>query len=154
MTLKATKWQRTVQLTLFAKCYDGHQTTQVAIDVACSTPWKCETHSTLLEVWNLSSNTEKTACYEHLRSLYSSADVIRMINWEGMWWVRHAAHKEKNRNNHKEKSNKMQQCVRIFIIPYLYVSGDTTPIIRSLKLHWQPLVFHTWKFVGRVAGGR
>jgi len=58
---------------------------------------------------------------------------------------------------HKEKSNKMQQCVKIFIIPYLYeaqhVSGDTPPIIRSLKLHWQPLVFHTWKVVGRVVGG-
>jgi hypothetical protein len=44
------------------------------------------------------------------------------------------------------------------IISYLYeaqnVSGDTTPIIRSLKLHWQPLVFHTWKIVGRVVGGR
>jgi len=40
-----------------------------------------------------------------------------------------------------------------FIIPYLYeaqhVSGDTPPIIRSLKLHWQPLVFHTWKVGGR-----
>jgi hypothetical protein len=49
----------------------------------------------------------------------------------------------------------MQQCINIFIIPYLYiaqhVSGDTPPIIRSLKLHWQPLVFHTWKVVGRVA---
>jgi hypothetical protein len=36
-----------------------------------------------------------------------------------------------------------------FIIPYLYeaqhVSGNTPTIIRSLKLHWQPLVFHTWK---------
>jgi len=45
-----------------------------------------------------------------------------------------------------------------FIITYLYeaqhVSGDTPPIIRSLKLHWQPLVFHTWKVVGRVVGGR
>jgi hypothetical protein len=45
-----------------------------------------------------------------------------------------------------------------FIIPYLYktqhVSGDTPPIIRSLELHWQPLVFHTWKVVGRVVGGR
>ena len=45
-----------------------------------------------------------------------------------------------------------------FIIPYLYeaphVSGDTPPIIRSLKLHWQPLVFHTWKVVGHVIGGR
>jgi hypothetical protein len=34
------------------------------------------------------------------------------------------------------------------------VSGDTPPIIRSLKLHWKPLVFHTWKVVGRVVGGR
>jgi len=45
-----------------------------------------------------------------------------------------------------------------FVIPYLYkaqhVSGDTPPIIRSLKLHWQPLIFHTWKVVGRVVGGR
>ena len=45
-----------------------------------------------------------------------------------------------------------------FIIPYLYeaqhVSRDTPPIIRSLKLHWQPLVFHTWKVDGRVVGGR
>ena len=45
-----------------------------------------------------------------------------------------------------------------FIIPYLYealhVSEDTPPIIRSLKLHWQPLVLYTWKFVGRVVGGR
>jgi hypothetical protein len=52
---------------------------------------------------------------------------------------------------HKEKSDKMQQCIKMFIIPYLYeaqhVSGDTLPIIRSLKLHWQPLVFHKWKVV-------
>jgi len=45
-----------------------------------------------------------------------------------------------------------------FVIPYLYkaqhVSGDTSPIIRSLKLHWQSLLFHTWKVVGRVDGGR
>ena len=58
---------------------------------------------------------------------------------------------------HKEKSNKMQQRIKIFIIPYLYeaqhVSGDTPPIIRSPKLHWQPPVFHTWKGVGCVVGG-
>ena len=45
-----------------------------------------------------------------------------------------------------------------FITPHLYdaqhVSGNTPPIIRSLKLHWQPLIFHTWKVVGRVVGGR
>jgi len=44
-----------------------------------------------------------------------------------------------------------------FIISYLYeaqhVSGDTPPIVRSLKLHWQPLVFHTWKVDGCVVGG-
>jgi hypothetical protein len=58
---------------------------------------------------------------------------------------------------HKEKSNKLQQYIKIFIIPYLFeaqhVLGDTLPIIRSLKLHWHPLVFHTWKVVG-VAGGK
>ena len=45
-----------------------------------------------------------------------------------------------------------------FIIPYLqeaqHVSGDIPPIIRSLKLHWQLLVFRKWKVVGRVVGGR
>jgi hypothetical protein len=44
-----------------------------------------------------------------------------------------------------------------FIISYLHeaqhVSGDTPSIIRSLKLHWQSLVFHTWKVVGRVVYG-
>ena len=57
-------------------------------------------------------------------------------------------------------TKKIQQDATIyqkFIISYLYeaqhVSGDTPPIIRSLKLHWQPLVFHTWKVVGRVVGG-
>jgi len=53
----------------------------------------------------------------------------------------------------KEKSNKMQQCIKIFVIPYLnkaqHVWGDTLPIIRNLKLHWQPLVIHMWKPVRR-----
>jgi len=51
----------------------------------------------------------------------------------------------------------MQQPIKVFIIPYLYeaqhVSGDTPPTIRGLKLHWQPLVFHTWTVVGCVVGG-
>jgi hypothetical protein len=50
----------------------------------------------------------------------------------------------------------MQQCIKI-VISYLYeaqqVSGDTTLIIRSLKLHLQPLVFHTWRVVGSVVAG-
>jgi len=45
-----------------------------------------------------------------------------------------------------------------FIILYLYeaqhVSGETPPIIRILKLHWQPLVFYMSQVVGRVVGGR
>jgi hypothetical protein len=48
----------------------------------------------------------------------------------------------------------MQQCIKICIIPSLYeaqhVSGDTLPIIRSLKLHKQPLVLHMWEVVGSV----
>jgi hypothetical protein len=43
-------------------------------------------------------------------------------------------------------------------ISYLYeaqhVSGDTPPIIRSLKLHYQPLILHKCKIVGRVVAGR
>ena len=36
----------------------------------------------------------------------------------------------------------------------LHVSGDTPPLVRSLRLYWQPLVFNTWKVFGRVVGGR
>jgi len=43
---------------------------------------------------------------------------------------------------HKEKIQQNATMYQNFIIPYLYeaqhVSGDTPPIIRSLKLHWQP----------------
>ena len=45
-----------------------------------------------------------------------------------------------------KKSNKMQQCIRILLFLILNeaqrVSGDMPPIIRSLKLHKQPLVLH------------
>jgi len=48
----------------------------------------------------------------------------------------------------------MQQPIKLLLFPILNeaqpVSGDTPPIIRSLKLHKQPLVLHTWKVVGRV----
>jgi len=58
---------------------------------------------------------------------------------------------------HKEKNQQDATIYQNFIIPYLYkaqhVSGDTPPIIRSLKLQWQPLVFYTCKVVGRVVGG-
>jgi hypothetical protein len=45
-----------------------------------------------------------------------------------------------------EKPNKMQQCTKILLFLILneaqHVSGDTTPIIRSLKLHKQSPVLH------------
>jgi hypothetical protein len=61
-------------------------------------------------------------------------------------------------SSYSEKSNKMQQCIKILLFLILseaqHVSGDTQPIIRSLKLHKQPLVLHTWKVVGRAVVGR
>jgi len=43
-------------------------------------------------------------------------------------------------------------------ISYLYeaqhVLGDTLPNINCLKLHYQPLVLHTWTVVGSVVAGR
>jgi hypothetical protein len=42
-------------------------------------------------------------------------------------------------------------------MPYLnkaqHVPGDSPPIIRSLKLHKQPLDLHTWKVIGRAVVG-
>jgi len=52
----------------------------------------------------------------------------------------------------------MQQCIQILLLLILneaqHVSGDTPPIVRSLNLHKQPLVLHTWKVVGRAVVGR
>jgi hypothetical protein len=53
----------------------------------------------------------------------------------------------------------MQQCIKIFLLfPILdeaqHVSGNTPPIIRSLKLHQQPLILHMWKGVGHAVVGR
>jgi len=48
----------------------------------------------------------------------------------------------------------MQQCIKVLVLLILnegqHVLGDTPPIIRSLKLHRQPLVLHTWKVVGHA----
>jgi hypothetical protein len=52
----------------------------------------------------------------------------------------------------------MQECIKILLFLILneaeHVSGDTSPIISSLKLHKQPLVLHTWEVVGRAVVGR
>ena len=52
----------------------------------------------------------------------------------------------------------MQQFIKILLFLILneaqHVSGYTPPIIRSQKLHKQPLVLHTWKVVVRAVVGR
>jgi hypothetical protein len=59
-----------------------------------------------------------------------------------------------------ELTKKIQQDATVYqnFISYLYeaqhVSGDTPPIIRSLKLHYHPPVLHKWRVVGRVVAGR
>jgi hypothetical protein len=50
----------------------------------------------------------------------------------------------------EKKPDKMQQCkilLSLILNKVQHVSGDTPPIVRSLKLHKQPLVLHTWKGV-------
>jgi hypothetical protein len=60
-------------------------------------------------------------------------------------------------NSYSEKPNNMQQCIKILLFLILskaqHVSGVTPPIIRSLKLHKQPLVLHTWKVAGCAVVG-
>jgi len=60
--------------------------------------------------------------------------------------------------SYSENPNKMQQFIKMLLFLILneaqHVSGDTPPIIGSLKLHKQPLVLHTWKVVGRAVVGR
>jgi len=48
-------------------------------------------------------------------------------------------------NSYREKPNEMQQCTKLLFLilnEAQHVSDDTPPIIRSLKLHKQPLVLH------------
>jgi len=58
----------------------------------------------------------------------------------------------------KKNSTRCNNVSNFLIISYLYeaqhVLDETPPIMGRLKLHWQPLVFHTWKVDGRVVGGR
>jgi hypothetical protein len=51
----------------------------------------------------------------------------------------------------------MQQYNKILLLFILneaqHISGNTPPIIRSLKLHKLSLVLHMWKVVGRAVFG-
>jgi hypothetical protein len=57
-------------------------------------------------------------------------------------------------NPYSERPNKMQQCIKVLLFLILneaqHVSGDTSPIIRSLDPHKHPQVLHKWKVVGRA----
>ena len=58
-------------------------------------------------------------------------------------------------NSYSENPNSVSKLLLFLILNEAqHVSGDTPPIIRSLKLHKQPLVLHTWKVVGRAVVGR
>ena len=82
------------------------------------------------------------------RTALSSSDCTQISTFVGPCIIVQFIKKDPTRCNN----------VSNFIIPYLYeaqhVLGDTPPITRNLKLHRQPLVFHTWKVVRRVVGGR
>jgi hypothetical protein len=58
----------------------------------------------------------------------------------------------------QRKPNKMRRYIKMLLFLILneaqHVSGDTPSIIRSLKLHKQPLDLHTWKVVGRAVVGQ
>jgi hypothetical protein len=60
----------------------------------------------------------------------------KIIATSELWLSSEPEERDSRLPSHK-KCNKMQQCIKIFI-SYLYeaqhVSGDTPPIIRSLKL--------------------
>jgi len=62
------------------------------------------------------------------------------------------------KSSHREnptRCNSLSKFVLFLILNEAqHVSGDTPPIVRSLKLHKQPLVLYTWKVVGRAVVGR
>ena len=75
-----------------------------------------------------------------------------------IWILLQRQRKTRRDYSYREKPNKIQQCIKMLLFILLneaqHVSGDTPPIIRSLKLHKQPLVLHTRKVVGRAVVGR
>ena len=92
----------------------------------------------------------------HIRNLQTScchSECTHSVHLGGVWFKSELAFVKKNptRCNSASKFYYFIFILFYFIIPYLYeaqhVSGDTLPVIRSLKLHWQPLVFLTWKVV-------
>ena len=72
--------------------------------------------------------------------------------WSSTCFGRHTAHHQEPKTALAASGfSYMESC---WMCSWWTLSGDTPPIIRSLKLHWQPLVFHTWKVVRCVVGGR
>jgi hypothetical protein len=103
--------------------------------------------------------TRRTHTHEYV--FYISIDTASH-RCELLWKIRVTNYS--SQPEHQQRTyflQKVQQHATVYqssIIPYLneaqHVSGDSPPIIRSLKLHTQPLVLHAWKVVGRVVVGR
>ena len=109
--------------------------------VCTSRPKSLEPQLNLLHLFIAQQFKARTCATKCLQQVLRDAIVILIrLDVDVSGPVHHSTiHKEKNQQDATKYLN--------FIIPYLYetqhVSGDTPPIIRSLKLHWQPLVFHT-----------
>jgi hypothetical protein len=97
----------------------------------------------------------------YTQQCYNNGNCSHLSKWvrlhaELEYWldIRGSVHRS---TIHKEKSNKMQQCIKILLF-HIYMKLNmfraTPPIIRSLKLHWQPLFFIRGRLCGCVVGGR
>ena len=95
-----------------------------------------------------------TLCSREIRGSLDYLGLVFKTRWiwlEFFSTFSHPSYAIYDFDSYREKPNKMQQCIKILLFLVLneapHVLGDTPPIIRSLKLHKQPLVLHTWKFV-------
>jgi hypothetical protein len=112
-----------------------------------------EKHHCIKHTWlfyNIRSVTYGNKCYE--KPTLKFILKFRFVQTDNSWFSTSVSQSvfHFSVEIHKERSNKMQQRIKFYYSIFIWaqhVSGDTPPIIRSLKLHWQPLVFHTWKVV-------
>jgi hypothetical protein len=116
--------------------------------IACWSPQKRISKHPVHRAWYCSSN----CTFGSMRFLFKISASLRPS-----WGFKYALILSQA-DSYSEKSNKMQQCIKILLFIILnkaqHVLGETPPIIRSLKLRKQPLVLHTWKVVGRAVVGR
>ena len=94
--------------------------------------------------------TQPILSHDHVFTVHTIAHKVMplvvycMAEWETGWLF----------------TQKIQQGATVYqnFVSYLYeaqhISGDIPPIIRSPKLHYQPLVLHMWRVDGHVVAGR